>query len=154
MHPAAEQFVEKIGALAERDGLPRIGGRLVGFLLLHAGSFSLDELAQTLQVSKASVSTNARQLERAGLLERTTAPGDRRDYYHLAEDPWSRLYEMTRLRLIRMRQALAEGAATLPEDLDEARQRLRKWEGFYGFLLEELDQRIQRWQARQESRAS
>jgi DNA-binding transcriptional regulator GbsR (MarR family) len=42
---------------------------------------SLDEMAEQLQVSKASVSANARLLETIGMIERVTKPGDRRDYY-------------------------------------------------------------------------
>jgi biotin operon repressor len=70
----------------EEDGLPRIAGRIFGFLLLEPDACSLDDMASALGVSKASVSTDARQLERLGLIERVGKAADRRDYYRIAPD--------------------------------------------------------------------
>ncbi len=74
MHAAIQHFVERMGLMLEEDGMPRIAGRMFGYLLVHEGPFSLDELAERLQVSKASISTNARLLEQLGMLERISAP--------------------------------------------------------------------------------
>ena len=54
-----EWFVGEMGLTFEADGFTRIGGRLFGHLLLAEGPLSLDAIAETLQVSKASVSTDA-----------------------------------------------------------------------------------------------
>lgn len=81
-----EQFIEAMGRHFEADGIPRIGGRLFGFLLLREESCSLDDLVDHLRVSKTSISTNARLLEQWGLIERVSRPGDRRDYYQAAPD--------------------------------------------------------------------
>ena len=61
MHQTVADFVERMGLTLEGEGLPRIAGRLFGFLLVHPEAYSLDELAERLQVSKASISTNARR---------------------------------------------------------------------------------------------
>lgn len=79
-HPCAD-FVESIGVLWEADGLPRIAGRIFGYLIVQPEPCSLDELAAGLGVSKASISTDARRLEQLGLITRISLPGDRRDYY-------------------------------------------------------------------------
>ena len=76
-------FIEKFCVIAEQDGFPRIAGRIMGFLLLHEGPYTLDELADELQISKTSASTNARLLEQHGIIERVVKAGDRRDFYHL-----------------------------------------------------------------------
>jgi DNA-binding MarR family transcriptional regulator len=52
---------------------------------------SLDELAATLGVSKASVSIEARRLLERGVVARVGRPADRKDYYVLATDFFSRL---------------------------------------------------------------
>ena len=88
MHESVAEFVERMALTLEAEGLPRIAGRLFGFLLIHSDAYSLDELAERLQVSKASISTNARQLEEHRILERISTPGDRRDYYRMAPDAW------------------------------------------------------------------
>ena len=64
------EFIEKFGMVAEQDGFPRIAGRMMGFLLLNEGPYTLDELAEELQISKTSASTNARLLEGHGVIER------------------------------------------------------------------------------------
>lgn len=79
-HPCVD-FVESVGVLWEADGLPRIAGRIFGFLIVQPEPSSLDELAAGLGVSKASISTDARRLEQLGLITRISLPGDRRDYY-------------------------------------------------------------------------
>src|SRR5690554_5102322 len=86
MHASVEDFVERMGLMMEADGMRRIAGRLYGFLLVHDEAYSLDELAERLKVSKASVSTNARFLEQVGILERMSTPGDRRDYYRMGSE--------------------------------------------------------------------
>lgn len=80
------EFCERAGLICERDGLPRIAGRILGLLLLSPAPLSLETMAERLGVSRASVSTDTRRLEQRGVLRRTSRPGDRRDYYVLAPD--------------------------------------------------------------------
>jgi DNA-binding transcriptional regulator GbsR (MarR family) len=82
-------FIETMGLALESEGLPRIAGRIFGLLLVSAEARSLDELAAELQVSKASISTNARLLEHRGVLEQVSRPADRRDYYQIPHDLFS-----------------------------------------------------------------
>src|SRR5689334_15224571 len=88
---AAEAFVERMGLNTEADGLSRIAGRLFGALLLAEEPRSLDDLAESLGVSKASASVEARRLLERGVVERVGRPGDRRDYYQLAPDFFERV---------------------------------------------------------------
>lgn len=145
MHEAAQQFVERMGLTLEREGLPRIAGRLVGFLIVHEGAFSLDELAEELQVSKASVSTNARQLEQYGLVERTSEPGDRRDYYQMGPDVWERLLARWQRKWEESRMFFTEAAASLPEELEAGHARLVRAEQFHLLLVDLADRAIARW---------
>ena len=91
----AEEFVELMGRHLEEEGMPRIAGRLMGALFLNEEEASLDDLAEQLQVSKASVSSNARLLEHWGIAERVTLPGDRRDFYRLSRDAEERSLQRT-----------------------------------------------------------
>jgi DNA-binding transcriptional regulator GbsR (MarR family) len=91
MTDATDGFIEMMGRHFEEEGVPRIAGRLFGLLMLVERDSSLDELAETLNVSKGSVSSNARLLENWGVAERVTRPGDRRDYYRIAPDLSERL---------------------------------------------------------------
>ena len=91
MSDANDGFIEMMGRHFEEEGVPRIAGRLFGLLMLVERDSTLDELAETLKVSKGSISSNARLLEDWGVAERVTRPGDRRDYYRIAPDMSERL---------------------------------------------------------------
>ena len=76
------------GLLAERYGLPRIAGEICGLLFMTDGPLSLDEIAGTLKVSKASASTNCRLLESLRFVRRGDVREGKRDYYVFAGDVW------------------------------------------------------------------
>ena len=106
-------FIDRMGIRFERDGMPRIAGQMLGLLLVSRDPQSLDEIATAVQVSKASVSSNARLLERMGLIVRSARPGDRRDYYSVAADVNSRILEH-RLGVMREMQGILEIGLTTP----------------------------------------
>lgn len=134
--------------MMEGEGMPRIAGRIFAFLLVHAGAFSLDELAERLQVSKASASTNARQLERMGLIERVTVLGDRRDYYRMETDAWERMLGVAQRKWEALRAQMTAAAAALPEELEEGRRRLIEAEQFHLLLIDGADRLLERWRTR------
>lgn len=149
MHEAVRDFVERLGLMMEADGMPRISGRIFGFLIVHEGSYSLDELAERLQVSKGSVSTNARQLEQLGILERVSVPGDRRDYYRMEEDAWERMLQVAQRRWEVLRAQLTASAAALPEEMEAGRRRLIQAEQFHLLMIDGVDRMLERWRSRQ-----
>ena len=129
-HTVAE-FIERMGVIAQADGLPRIAGRLMGFLVIHGGPVSFGELSERLQISRASVSNNTRLLEGLGVIERTSVPGDRQDYFRLAEAPYHRLLQGVVERMGRASAAAERTARELPEERGGARRRLRELSDFY-----------------------
>lgn len=86
---AREQFIERNGLQAEASGVPRIAGRLIGIFLLDGGPISFAELAERLQASRASISTNTRLLERLGIIERVSIRGKRQDFFQLHNNPFA-----------------------------------------------------------------
>lgn len=148
MDSASQTFIEQMGLMAEREGMPRIAGRLLGFLLIDGGMHSLDDLAEILQVSKASISTNTRVLENLQVIKRTTIPGDRRDFFQIGENPGEQMFEMARQRLEEPRRLFETTALALPDEMEEARGRLAAWTSFYAFLLDDIERRIDRWRDR------
>jgi len=82
------EFIDTLGEAAERYGETRISGLLQGLLFLTREPLSLDDMAERLEVSKASVSTNIRFLERWKAVRRLFSRGDRRNYYQLRGDLW------------------------------------------------------------------
>jgi DNA-binding MarR family transcriptional regulator len=56
------------------------------YLYLWDGECSLDQIAEDLGLSKATVSVSARQLEHLGTIRRTWREGDRRKYYRTVDN--------------------------------------------------------------------
>jgi DNA-binding transcriptional regulator GbsR (MarR family) len=147
-HPTVERFIERMGLEAEADGMPRIAGRVLGFLVTADAPASLEEIAERLQVSRGSVSTNCRLLEQIGAAERIALPGDRRDYYALAPGYPLRFLHAAQAGARRKRELALEALDTLPGGALVARERMAVWEAFHRFIAEELDGAMARWEAR------
>lgn len=135
---ATDQFIERMGQLFEQDGLARIAGRIFGRLLLAAEPKSLDDLVEELQVSKASVSTNTRLLARLGMVERTTFPGDRRDYYRVLESVHERMLELRLERLQATSELLGDGLRTPAAADPRVRKRLEQYGEFFDRMVEAI----------------
>ena len=141
----ATDFIEKFCMVAEQDGFPRIAGRLMGFLLVNEGPYTLDELADELQISKTSASTNARLLEQHGIIEKVVKTGDRRDFYRLADDHWERMFDVAKKRMQKFHDVLDQTIESLPQGSEYGRKRLREAQSFHAFMLDHFDTRIAEW---------
>lgn len=108
-----DAFIEQMGLIMAADGLPRIGGRLLGLLLITDGDVSLDDIASRLRVSKPSVSINARLLEQRGVIDKVTRVADRRDYYRIADDVIGRTLQQRVNRLQRLQSCIANARSSL-----------------------------------------
>jgi len=126
-----EQFIERMGLNAQSDGMPRIAGRLFGYFIIHGGPVSFAQLAEELKVSRGSVSTNARMLESIGFIEKVTMPGDRQDYYRLSQSPYVRMIDGVVARMRRMQTIVDQASNSIPDGMQETKQRLREMQRFY-----------------------
>lgn len=127
---AVAAFIERMGLSSQSDGLPRIAGRIIGFFIIHGGPTSLSELARALDVSRASISTNARMLKELGVLEATALPGDRQDYYQLAPQHYMRVLEGYVERMGALGESLAQAERELDTRHDGAQTRLADMRSF------------------------
>lgn len=142
-----ERFIERMGVVAEEEGIPRICGRLLGLMLLDGGPLGFDDIADRLQVSRSSVSTNTRLLETRGIIERTGLPGDRHTYYRLADDPYGQMLATTVRRKRQMTQVVEEALEALPPEDVGARRRLEMMRRFHAIVIQNLESVIEEWRA-------
>lgn len=140
-----EELLHACSRFLENEGVPPLGGRIFGVLLLSGQTLTLDDLSARSAASKASASSNSRMLERMGLVERLSLPGDRRDHYRIASGGvaaplalvLSRLTALTELyRLL----AAADGPAP-----PEVRNRLRLDITFIDHLLQTFEALSREW---------
>ncbi len=83
-----DSTVAGLGRLARFFGFSEVMGRLYGTLLMNPDPLSLDDLADTLRISKGSVSMNMRALERWGMATEVWMRGERKKYYQAESDLW------------------------------------------------------------------
>lgn len=86
MDAARLELIEAGGRTIQAFGLNRLLGQIFTLLYLHPAPLSLDEIADALSVSKASVSISCRQLAGWGALRQVWLRGDRKDYYAAEAD--------------------------------------------------------------------
>lgn len=141
-------WVEQVSMLLERDGLPRMAGRIFGWLLVcDPPEQTMEDLATAVQGSKASMSTMTRLLVQAGLVEKVRTPGARRDQFRVRPGQWQKLWR-ARIELIHQATALTEqGLGLLASKPPEARARLEELHRqyrFFGLHFPELLDRLER----------
>jgi hypothetical protein len=146
MSPEEAEFVDRLGLFFELLGAARTMGRVYGWLLIcDPPQQSLTQLAEALSVSKASVSTVARQLREAawwsGCRARTvnTSTGSRPAGFTSVLD--------TQLSLMRLGIEAAEfGMSVLAEDRAEQRERVEDFRDFCEFCTHAYrDQLMRMW---------
>jgi DNA-binding MarR family transcriptional regulator len=146
--------VEEVAMLFERDGLPRMAGRIFGWLLVcEPPEQTMEDLAAALQGSKASMSTMTRVLAGAGLIERVRPPGARRDHFRIHPGQWERLW---RARLEQLRAAttlMRRGLDLLARRPAPARLRLEELHEQYAFFERELPDVLARFSRERSRRA-
>jgi DNA-binding transcriptional regulator GbsR (MarR family) len=147
-------FVEQMGLIWERLGGTRTSGRVHGLLMIADKPLSLNEITALLQVSKASISTNARVCEQLGLAQRVSVPGDRRDYYEASPGSFERAITI-RLQVAQELIRLARHGLTAIDEANlAARTRLTEMRDFYEFAIAETNEMVARWRAEQDRNKS
>lgn len=144
-----QQFAEEIGLFFEENGLPRMQGRILGWLLVcDPPEQSAEDLAEALSASRGSISMAIRMLQDNKAVERRTVPGSRRAYYRLRPGFWLQEAD-TKARLARSWLRLTErGLGLMTDHRPERTERLREAREMYAFLEQEYAAIAERWRRR------
>ena len=134
-------YVERWAGLLESQGEPRIAGRIYGHLATAQEPYlSLQELADQLGVSRASVSTNTRRLIAGGMVARVAVPGARGDHYALDASSVERMLDRALLGARAMQALAEEGLVLQPGVLTPGTQGLRQVADVFVRLGDSLEQ--------------
>ena len=152
--PDDHRFIETLGLHFEDEGIPRIGGRMIGLLILADRPLSLGQIADLLKVSPASVSTNARMFHTRALLEEISYPGDRRHYYVFSQSAWEQQFQMAMKTLLNAGKIFRGGLARLAPEEQVRRQRMTEAVEFFDFFHGVLEDALARWRQRRQQPAA
>ena len=142
-----KHFVEDTSLVLEESGIPRMAGRILGWLLICDPPYqSIDDLAGMLQASKGSISTMTRYLIQLGLVERIGIPGKRRDYYRTRDDSWISLFRQQLTMMSSLRQLMDRGLALLSAEGSAATERVREVHDLCAYFEKEIPALLDRWE--------
>lgn len=145
-----KQFIEEFALLFELMALPRMAGRILGWLLIcNPPHQSTGQLAEVLQASKGSISTMTRLLIQSGLVERVSLPGERRDFFCIKLGAWPALLKQRMAQITAIRELAGRGLKMLEDDEPQLVKRLKEMYEFHGFFERQFPLLIERWETEQ-----
>jgi DNA-binding transcriptional regulator GbsR (MarR family) len=143
------QVADDIGRTYARYGLALSVGRVFGLLLASDEPMSLDEIAQTLGISKSGASVAARDLERVGGVHRLGTIGSKRVFYE-ATDTMESTFDATFARVRDSLETMKRAQARL--GAGKAGRRMKEMVEVHEFWLRESDGIKERWRRRRLSK--
>jgi DNA-binding transcriptional regulator GbsR (MarR family) len=146
--PDEARVIESFGLYFERQGIPRIGGRILGLLLLSEEMLSLGRIAELLRVSPASVSTNMRHFLTTRLVEEVSIPGDRLRYFTISAQAWKQQLESMRGIMRSIQELCQEGLVAVRPGARAARERLVAAIDFHEFMQAQVELAMHAWDER------
>lgn len=111
-------WVESVAAFSTEEwGLPPITGRILGLLMIcDPPERSAGQIADAIQASRASLTSNMRFLTAIGLVRKVRVPGDRTAYFRIEDDAWHKVIQRKLDSLGRFGAIAEQGLALSGED--------------------------------------
>jgi DNA-binding transcriptional regulator GbsR (MarR family) len=135
-------FADEVGMVMSGMGLPAAFGKLMGWLLIcDPPQQTSTQLAESLGLSKGSVSTGMRALVQLGMVRRVPARG-RGHAYEMLPDALVHTVDARRLYMV-IHDVMQKGIDVLGGDHLPRAQRLRVTRDFYAFVAERVPQLIE-----------
>jgi len=96
--PTGRRFVLHWGEMGSRWGVNRTVSQIHALLFFLGRPMHAEEIAEILQVARSNVSNSLRELQNWDLVRVVHLPGDRRDHFETAQDPWELMRVIVRER--------------------------------------------------------
>ncbi len=145
--PELSRFIESMGMYFENQGIPRIGGRMLGLLMIAHHPLSAEDLARILRVSRGSLSTNFRALLASGMVEKVTLYGDRTTYFVFSDAAMEHRTITGTQAAVAFKRLVQQGLAALPPK-DPARHHLDTSLEWSDVIIQAFQQVLEDWQRR------
>jgi DNA-binding transcriptional regulator GbsR (MarR family) len=143
---AVQEFIEQLGLIWDRFGANRTIGRMIGWLMIcDPPEQTAADLAQALQISKASVSTATRALEAMGLVQRVARPGERRIRYRMPPGAWDATTQLRIRELEHIRGIARQGQRALAGRSPEQCERIDDFVFWSSWMIDRYNRLLQEW---------
>jgi DNA-binding transcriptional regulator GbsR (MarR family) len=152
---AEDQFIEDMGLYFEEQGVTRMAGRMLAWLLIcDPPEQTMPEIVARLGASKGAISTSARLLMQFDLVERISRRGIRADFYRIAPNFGDKVMGGAVKKFAAMRIITERGLALLRKNPPVQSEQLQDLHDIYLFLEERFPTLLAEWRAQRESTAS
>jgi DNA-binding transcriptional regulator GbsR (MarR family) len=95
-----QQFIDDFASLWERFGVNATQGRVLALLYIaDAPEMTAADIGEALGISRGSVSQITRQLVLNRMIQRVSRPGDRRDWFRIASNPFGQAARAERAQI-------------------------------------------------------
>ncbi len=142
------EFIEDMGIIFEAFGLTRMEGRLLGALLVaDPPEQAAEDLAETLQASRGSISSAVRRLEAFHLVRRSSKPGERKDYFRIMLNAWNQIMHERAVATRVLRELMERGQAVVSDASAETQANMAEALKFYQFWEDSFELLLRHWQA-------
>ena len=136
----------------ESQGIPRIGGRMLGLLMIAHWPLSAADMAGILEVSRGSISTNLRLLLSTGMVEKAPIARARTMQFAFSDEAMEHRLTASVKSVQAFKRLLQQAAEATPRR-DPARHHIDDSLAVSDLMLEAFDQVAERLHARRPSHA-
>lgn len=132
-------YLERVGALWEEVGLTKIGGKILGYLLIcEKPLVPFQELVDELGVSKASVSNNIKVLTGINFVKVVKPEGERKSYYKPNNINMVEIMQKRTLLFEHYADTMDEGLKILNDTTSDAFIFMKESRDFYRWMKERM----------------
>jgi DNA-binding transcriptional regulator GbsR (MarR family) len=140
------EFVEEMGQFLSSLGMTPMAGRMWGWLLIcEPPEQTAAEIAEALHASRGAISGTARLLANAGMIRRTTRPGDRREYFSAPPETFETFLESAGRIYRQFREMAERGLEAIADRPPESRARLEEFRDVFAFVEREVPAVVDRF---------
>ncbi len=142
-----EKYIEDVGLLYEKYGLPKMAGRILGYLMsASTKNTSFENLQEALKASKGSISGNINLLLRQSLIEKHMISGDRKSYYKVVFTSLNNILEAKVKSIAEFKQIYERGITLVVDEHSHNYKYLSEVLEYYKFLEEEMPLLKRKWE--------
>lgn len=150
--PPQQRFIDDFASLWERFAVTGSQGRVLALLYIaDEPALTAGDIAAALGISRGSVSQITRQLIQFHMVQRVSKPGDRRDWFRVAANPFGQAARSERAEIGTFLQLFRRGLAIHDASPPDRRDALVNSIQFLEDYDAALGEFIENWQPRVKS---
>lgn len=147
-------FIEDSGLIFEGFGLPRMAGRIMGYLMVtEEERVSFDEFVGVLQASKSSISINVKTLANMRLIKPVSISGSRKTWYTLSPDiSLKEFLERDYQVLVSLNNLITKGVELRSNPHDNTSMQIKEIISFTKWFIKRFPEILSEWEDHKKSK--